>query len=76
MYAFCSMPKYPGHFWLCFQLGHDKPKGAWPFKVSPGKFEMRGQPYGDMMMLKNGFKMFIQSGAAARAVGGGAIPRR
>ncbi|KAF2030272.1 transcription elongation factor Spt6 [Setomelanomma holmii] len=76
MYAFCSMPRYPGHFWLCFQLGDGKPKGAWPFKVQPGNFEMRGQRYPDMMTLKNGFKMFIQSGAAARAAGGGAIPRR
>ena len=69
------MPRYPGHFWLCFQLGHDKPKGAWPFKVSPDKFEMRGQPYPDMMTLKNGFKMFIQSGAAARG-GGAPLVRR
>jgi transcription elongation factor SPT6 len=74
MYAFCSMPRFPGHFWLCFQLGYDKPKGAWPFKVSPGRFEMRGKEYPDMMTLKNGFKMFIQSGAAARA--GGAMAKR
>ncbi|KAF1917757.1 SH2 domain-containing protein [Ampelomyces quisqualis] len=70
MYAFCSMPKYPGHFWLCFQLGYEKPKGAWPFKISPGKFEMRGHAYGDMVSLKNGFKML------ARVAGTNAIPRR
>ncbi|EAT86717.2 transcription elongation factor Spt6 [Parastagonospora nodorum] len=75
MYAFCSMPKYPGHFWLCFQLGHEKPKGAWPFKISPGKFEMRGHAYGDMVSLKNGFKMLARV-AGTGAAAGGAIPRR
>jgi transcription elongation factor SPT6 len=72
MYAFCSMPKYPGHFWLCFQLGDNKPKGAWPFKISPGKFEMRGHAYGDMISLKNGFKML----ARVQGTNPNAIPRR
>lgn len=75
MYAFCSMPRYPGHFWLCYQLGADKPKGAMPFKVVPSAFQMRGAPYGDLVTLKNGFKMLVQSGAAARPVQGG-MPRR
>lgn len=67
MYAFCSMPKYPGRFWLCFQLGANKPKGAWGFKVAPGKFEMNGSEYGDMRILKNGFKMYVGSLAAKAA---------
>jgi transcription elongation factor SPT6 len=70
MYAFCSMKGYPGHFWLCYQLGADKPKGAWNFKVCPKKYEMRGQPYPDMQSLKNGFKML----AATKA--GAALPLR
>ncbi|KAH7412051.1 SH2 domain-containing protein [Phaeosphaeria sp. MPI-PUGE-AT-0046c] len=72
MYAFCSMPKYAGHFWLCYQLGYEKPKGAWPFKISPGKFEMRGHAYGDMVSLKNGFKML----ARVQGSSSSAIPRR
>jgi transcription elongation factor SPT6 len=70
MYAFCSMKGYPGHFWLCYQLGADKPKGSWGFKVCPKKYEMRGQPYPDMQSLKNGFKML----AATKA--GAALPLR
>lgn len=75
MYAFCSMPRYPGHFWLCYQLGKDKPKGAWPLKVVPGAFELRGATYNDMIVLKNGFKMLVQSGAAGRPPAA-QLPRR
>lgn len=75
MYAFCSMPRYPGHFWICFQMGYNKPKGAWPIKVVPNAFELQKNKYPDMLALKNGFKMLMQTGAGARPVAGG-IPRR
>ncbi|KAF3032899.1 Transcription elongation factor spt6 [Didymella heteroderae] len=72
MYAFCSMPKHPGYFWICFQMGENKPKGAWVIKVVPNAFELQKNAYPDMVALKNGFKLLIQSGAGAR----GAVPRR
>ncbi|KAJ4326269.1 Transcription elongation factor spt6 [Neodidymelliopsis sp. IMI 364377] len=75
MYAFCSMPKHPGYFWICFQMGDNKPKGAWGIKVVPNAFELHKNAYPDMVALKNGFKLLIQSGAAARPQGG-AVPRR
>jgi transcription elongation factor SPT6 len=74
-YAFCSMPKHPGYFWICFQMGENKPKGAWGIKVVPNAFELHKTAYPNMVALKNGFKLLIQSGAAART-GGGAVPRR
>ncbi|KAH9875754.1 hypothetical protein IAQ61_003218 [Plenodomus lingam] len=69
MYAFCSMPKYPGHFWICYQMGADAPRGAWPIKVVPNAYELQKHIYPDMVALKNGFKMLI--GAQPRGV-----PRR
>ncbi|KAF1935386.1 transcription elongation factor-like protein spt6 [Clathrospora elynae] len=71
MYAFCSMPKYPGHFWICFQMSARGPKGAWGLKVVPNAFELQKHVYPDMVALKNGFKMLI--GAAASK---GAPPKR
>jgi transcription elongation factor SPT6 len=70
MYAFCSMPKYPGHFWICFQMSAKGPKGAWGIKVIPNAFELQKNVYPDMVALKNGFKMLM--GAAATK----AVPRR
>lgn len=75
MYAFCSMPRYPGHFWICFQMGADKPKGAWGLKVTPLAFELQKHSYPDMVALKNGFKILIGAAAAARSAQA-AIPRR
>ncbi|KAF2133834.1 transcription elongation factor Spt6 [Dothidotthia symphoricarpi CBS 119687] len=64
MYAFCSMPKHPGHFWICFQMGDNAPKGAWGIKVVPNAFELQKNLYPNMMALKNGFKMLIGAKAA------------
>ncbi|KAF1965153.1 transcription elongation factor spt6 [Bimuria novae-zelandiae CBS 107.79] len=61
MYAFCSIPKHPGYFWLCFQAGLNGKKGEWPVKVIPNAFEMQKNVYPDMVALKNGFKMLFQS---------------
>ena len=61
MYAFCSIPKHPGYFWLCFQAGLNGNKGEWPVKVIPNAFEMQKNVYPDMVALKNGFKMLFQS---------------
>lgn len=79
MYAFCSIPKHAGYFWLCFQQGKTGTPGGWPVKVIPNAFEMHKNVYPDMTALKNGFKMLIQSKGAG--VGGArppttAIPRR
>jgi transcription elongation factor SPT6 len=63
MYAFCSMPKYPGHFWICFQMSAKGPRGAWPIKVVPNAFELHKNVYPDMVALKNGFKMLITTAA-------------
>ncbi|KAE8866435.1 hypothetical protein P3342_002336 [Pyrenophora teres f. teres] len=63
MYAFCSMPKYPGHFWICFQMSAKGPKGAWGIKVVPNAFELQKHVYPDMIALKNGFKMLVTSAA-------------
>ncbi|KAF2634083.1 transcription elongation factor Spt6 [Massarina eburnea CBS 473.64] len=83
MYQFCSIPKYPGHFWLVFQAGKDRKPGAWPVKVIPNAFEMSKNVYPDMSALKNGFKLMYQSKAQNSAPGGAggrpatsAIPRR
>ncbi|CAO2650067.1 Nn.00g013590.m01.CDS01 [Neocucurbitaria sp. VM-36] len=75
MYAFCSMPRYPGHFWICFQMGANKPKGAWGLKVVPNAYELQKNLYPDMLALKNGFKILMQTGAGARPAQG-VIPRR
>lgn len=56
-------------------MGYEKPKGAWGIKVVPNAFELHKNAYPDMVALKNGFKLLIQSGAAARPQGG-AVPRR
>jgi len=78
MYAFCSIPKHPGYFWLCFQAGKDGKTGGWPVKVIPNAFEMQKHVYPDMTALKNGFKMLF----SAKMAGAGqrpattAIPRR
>lgn len=69
MYAFCSIPKYPGYFWLCFQPGRTGTPGAWAVKVIPNAYEMQKNIYPDMTALKNGFKMLYHS------KGGGNIPR-
>ncbi|PSN72271.1 transcription elongation factor Spt6 [Corynespora cassiicola Philippines] len=61
MYAFCSIPKHPGHFWLCFQPGHGARPGAWPVKVIPNAFELEKHAYPDMTALKNGFKLLFGS---------------
>jgi transcription elongation factor SPT6 len=79
MYAFCSLPKHPGYFWLCFQPGKNKPPGAWPVKVIPNAFEMHKNIYPDMTALKNGFKMLYSStggGAPAARPQTQAMPRR
>jgi transcription elongation factor SPT6 len=64
MYQFCAMAKYPGHFWICFQMSVNGPKGAWPIKVVPNAFELQKHVYPDMSALKNGFKMLIGAAAA------------
>ncbi|EMD86378.1 hypothetical protein COCC4DRAFT_193668 [Bipolaris maydis ATCC 48331] len=64
MYAFCSMPKYPGHFWICFQMSAKGPKGAWGIKVVPNAFELQKHVYPDMIALKNGFKMLVSAAAS------------
>ncbi|XP_014562115.1 hypothetical protein COCVIDRAFT_85053 [Bipolaris victoriae FI3] len=64
MYAFCSMPKYPGHFWICFQMSAKGPKGAWGIKVVPNAFELQKHVYPDMVALKNGFKMLVSAAAS------------
>jgi transcription elongation factor SPT6 len=64
MYSFCAMTKYPGHFWICFQMSVNGPKGAWPIKVIPNAFELQKHVYPDMSALKNGFKMLIGAAAA------------
>jgi len=61
MYAFCSMPKYPGHFWICYQMGDGAPRGAWPIKIVPHAFQLQKHNYPDMVALKNGFKMLMSS---------------
>ncbi|ORY11700.1 SH2 domain-domain-containing protein [Clohesyomyces aquaticus] len=61
MYAFCSMPRYPGYFWLCYRAGYDAKPGAWPVKVIPNAFELQGHQYPDMTALKNGFKLLFGS---------------
>jgi transcription elongation factor SPT6 len=79
MYAFCSLPKHPGYFWLCFQPGRDRTPGAWPVKVIPNAFEMHKNIYPDMTALKNGFKMLYSSkggGGPAARPHAAAIPRR
>jgi transcription elongation factor SPT6 len=78
MYAFCSLPKHPGYFWLCFQPGKSKPPGAWPVKVIPNAFEMHKNIYPDMTALKNGFKMLYSStgGGAPTARPQTQVPRR
>jgi transcription elongation factor SPT6 len=52
-------------------MGRNKPKGAWGIKVVPNAFELHKHVYPDMVALKNGFKLLIQSGAAARPAPGG-----
>ncbi|KAL6705067.1 Transcription elongation factor spt6 [Coniothyrium glycines] len=71
MYAFCSMPRYPGHFWICFQMSAKGPKGAWPLKVVPNAFELQKNIYPDMVALKNGFKLLMTAKAQQ-----GSLPRR
>ncbi|KAF1951572.1 transcription elongation factor-like protein spt6 [Byssothecium circinans] len=71
MYAFCSIPKYPGHFWLVFQAGSNRKPGAWPVKVIPNAFQMSRNIYPDMTALKNGFKLMYQSKQQAGAAGTG-----
>ncbi|KAF2202531.1 transcription elongation factor Spt6 [Delitschia confertaspora ATCC 74209] len=61
MYAFCIMPKFPGYFWLCYRAGQQAPPGAWPVKVIPNAFELKGHAYPDMKALKNGFKLLFGS---------------
>lgn len=68
------MPRHPGYFWICFQMGADKARGAWPIKIVPNAFELQKNLYPDMLALKNGFKMLMQTGAGARPNRG--IPQR
>ena len=79
MYAFCSIPKYPGYFWLCFQAGDKVKPGACSVKVIPNAFQMENNVYPDMASLKNGFKLMFkarQQKAAAARNPMNAIPRR
>lgn len=68
------MPRYPGHFWICFQMSDTGPRGAWGLKVVPNAFELQKHVYPDMVAMKNGFKMLI--GAASAKAGQGVLPRR
>lgn len=74
IYAFCSIPKHPGYFWLCYLAGKDGKKGEWPVKVIPNAFEMQKNVYPDMVALKNGFKMLFRAKAAMPGPGPGPRP--
>ncbi|KAF2020308.1 transcription elongation factor Spt6 [Aaosphaeria arxii CBS 175.79] len=73
MYAFAPMPKYPGHFWLCYKAGQKANPGAWPIKVIPNAFELEKHAYPDLISLKNGFKLLFGS---KNATGSGRQPPR
>ncbi|KAI5290141.1 Transcription elongation factor spt6, partial [Ascosphaera acerosa] len=60
-YAFCLDTKHPGYFHLCFQAGPKSPVGSWAVKVIPQGYELRRNPYPDMMSLCNGFKLLFSS---------------
>ncbi|CAI6342465.1 unnamed protein product [Periconia digitata] len=76
MYAFCSIPKYPGHFWLCFQAGDKMKPGGWPVKVIPNAFQMHNNVYPDMSSLKNGFKLMYKAKQQSAAAARNPMPRR
>lgn len=46
-----------------------------PFKVVPQAYEMNRATYGDLITLKNGFKLMMSAGAAARPAQGGLARR-
>lgn len=58
-YAFCTNPKYPGYFYLCFKAGEHSRLQNWPVKVIPQGYELQKNPYPDMQALCNGFKLMF-----------------
>ncbi|CAG8161035.1 unnamed protein product [Penicillium olsonii] len=60
-YAFCTNPKYPGYFFLCFKAGEHARLQNWPVKVIPQGYELQKNPYPDMNALCNGFKLMFSN---------------
>ncbi|KAJ5965954.1 hypothetical protein N7481_012668 [Penicillium waksmanii] len=60
-YAFCTNPKYPGYFYLCFKAGENSRLQNWLVKVIPQGYELQKNPYPDMQALCNGFKLMFSN---------------
>ncbi|KAG4306527.1 hypothetical protein PORY_000515 [Pneumocystis oryctolagi] len=67
-YAFCFNPKYPGFFDLCFKANLKSKVVSWSVKVVPNAFSLKGNLYGDMNTLCNGFKMMFAAQANNRSI--------
>ncbi|KAG5439016.1 hypothetical protein PCANB_002347 [Pneumocystis canis] len=67
-YAFCFNPKYPGFFDLCFKANLKSKVVSWAVKVVPNAFSLKGNLYGDMNTLCNGFKMMFAAQANNRTI--------
>ncbi|EMR10052.1 hypothetical protein PNEG_01805 [Pneumocystis murina B123] len=67
-YAFCFNPKYPGFFDLCFKANLKSKVVSWSVKVVPNAFSLKGNLYGDMNTLCNGFKMMFAAQANNRSM--------
>ncbi|KTW28720.1 chromatin-remodeling histone chaperone SPT6 [Pneumocystis jirovecii RU7] len=67
-YAFCFNPKYPGFFDLCFKANLKSKVVSWSVKVVPNAFSLKGNLYGDMNTLCNGFKMMFAAQTNNRSI--------